>query len=47
MTGVLAIVGMAVLFAVFGLLRRGRERERCGECGGECGSCAADLVERR
>jgi len=38
MTTVLSIGGAAVLFVLFGLLRRGREPEACG---GSCGSCHA------
>jgi hypothetical protein len=38
MTTVLGIAGAAVLFILFGLLRRGREPESCG---GSCGSCDA------
>jgi hypothetical protein len=38
MTTILGIAGAAVLFVLFGLLRRGREPEACG---GSCGSCDA------
>lgn len=38
MTTVLSISGAAVLFVLFGLMRRGREPEACG---GSCGSCDA------
>ena len=38
MTTVLGIAGAAVLFILFGLLRRGREPEACG---GSCGTCHA------
>jgi hypothetical protein len=38
MTAVLGIAGAALLFVLFGLLRRGREPEACS---GSCGSCDA------
>jgi hypothetical protein len=41
-TGVLAVLGVAVLFVVFGLLTRGRRRP----CGGSC-ACAAALGGER
>lgn len=45
MTAVIGVVGAAVLFAVFGILRRGREPERCGSCSGHCASCIHPDVE--
>ncbi len=45
MTALLGILGAAVLFAIFGVLRRGREPERCGDCPGHCGSCIHPHVE--
>lgn len=39
MSALLAILGAAALFALFGLLRRGREPERCGSCSGGCVTC--------
>lgn len=49
MTSVLAILGFAVLFAVFGLLAPGEEKAGCGggscalEDGGDaCGECPHD-----
>lgn len=39
MTALLAIGATALLFVLFGALRRGREPERCGSCTGGCSSC--------
>jgi len=43
-TPLLAIGATALLFVLFGLLRRGREREGCGSCDG--GSCGCDRPGR-
>ena len=41
MTTAIAIAGLAVLFAVFGLMQRGRERTSCHNC-----SCHGSACER-
>lgn len=45
MSTLFGIVAAAVLFAAFGILRRGREPERCGQCPGHCGTCIYSDVE--
>lgn len=38
---VIGIIGVAVLFAAFGLMQRGRERDRCSHC-----HCSGEFCER-
>ena len=38
MNALVGIAGVALLFAIFGLVRRGREPEPCESCGGGCAS---------
>jgi hypothetical protein len=45
MKTLIGILAAAVLFAVFGLLRRDRKPERCGHCPGHCGTCLYSDVE--
>ena len=39
MQALVAVGGMAVLFAVFGLTQRGRERTSCDHCSCHGGTC--------
>jgi hypothetical protein len=45
MSILIGILAAALLFAVFGLMRRGREPERCSHCPGHCGTCLYPDVE--
>jgi len=39
----MAIAATALLFVVFGALRRGREKEQCGDCAGGCAGCGGEV----
>lgn len=45
MSVLIAVGATALLFTLFGVLRRGSEPERCGDCPGHCGTCVHSPVE--